>query len=1018
MESCPHFFDHVASSSANIDHHHCLNNCGGKAASGCWCDGTCAEYGDCCDDMLVNCPEYKAKLSHPSQTTCKGVCGSHTASCWCDGGCLQTGDCCEDFEEICLESRTAALKSCDKFCGKQHPSGCYCDGSCISDGDCCPDYSLVCNSAEVKSDAYTYEEPTFNDAQSELSYNRLFFKASGLTMYSFHYKHFCDICTEEYSQEKIITYTESQGIVSIVELSGEELGVDQYSDYRLIEPGLFNFIQAAINEEVPEMTVGYDTSYGFPVLIEIDWGGKEYDRFYITGFEELSGHLQGCTDDLRQCPDGSAKLRDPENKCSFKKCSAIPVLGGDMIDPNEPLHLCESRTSTTGKCFGTTSRILSGTPAEVCSAFFNENIGLWTKTAIEHFTSCVESESLCDKTIEDCMRQGELKDQRKEIEEARQVWDSLKLRVYSFLYQKTCTTCPEEYQSPKVITVNVQMGITGMMDAQTGKAVPAREWKYYLSLGDVFLLLERAIRENANLKVEYDEESGLISYFNIDWGTSRSANASEWRESSAKVSKFTNLGQNVLDCSREKKMCPDGTYVKRDPTKNCDFDVCTLGTEGSVDEAYDWCNPRQERDSWCWVEGPTKSPSNNPTDACFDYYVKKISLWLPEHKKAFKQCSQSRSLCSETIEDCMEEYEFIQFELISQRNKWNAHGLLYYQFNFIQDCTGCQERYMTEKLITVEKDVGIRDLIDFRTRQGVPPEEWRYFRSVEAMFDLVQEALDEPASKISVTYDPTYGFPVSLYIDWLPSSSKDTDTSRIDIYGFEDLGQPELACGADKKRCPDGSLVERDPRNNCNFLSCPVGQGIFVQATSICKHRVAEAGWCWMQGTEKVPGKSDPAERCIRYFTEAFNQMNAEEVGLFRQCTSTHKLCDQSIEACMYRLGDFMKSVQERKSKWIARQITRYQYHYDQTCPACTDADMSTKLVTVDEAAGGVTSVFDIDKKMGVPVYQWADYKTIPELFDLVETAISAVPTITKAYIYGQKGSRFMHKNMFPHDHW
>ena len=34
----------------------CVGHCGDKAFSGCGCDETCQEFGDCCDDFCDACP--------------------------------------------------------------------------------------------------------------------------------------------------------------------------------------------------------------------------------------------------------------------------------------------------------------------------------------------------------------------------------------------------------------------------------------------------------------------------------------------------------------------------------------------------------------------------------------------------------------------------------------------------------------------------------------------------------------------------------------------------------------------------------------------------------------------------------------------------------------------------------------------------------------------------------------------------------------------------------------------------
>ena len=86
---------------------------------------------------------------------------------------------------------------------------------------------------------------------------------------------------------------------------------------------------------MPVLSVDYDDTHGFPILVEVEWGKGEFDSIYLSNFQEKSGHLEGtvarcarnqlpvrlkcyaratgCTDELRQCPDSFAVQRDPSN---------------------------------------------------------------------------------------------------------------------------------------------------------------------------------------------------------------------------------------------------------------------------------------------------------------------------------------------------------------------------------------------------------------------------------------------------------------------------------------------------------------------------------------------------------------------------------------------------------------------------------------------------------------------------------------------------------------------------------
>ena len=87
----------------------CKGICGKKAPAGCWCDESCAKYGDCCKDKVQQC---SAPTPTPTpKASCTGVCGKKSADgCWCDEGCAKYGDCCPDKATTC-----AATSECPKL---------------------------------------------------------------------------------------------------------------------------------------------------------------------------------------------------------------------------------------------------------------------------------------------------------------------------------------------------------------------------------------------------------------------------------------------------------------------------------------------------------------------------------------------------------------------------------------------------------------------------------------------------------------------------------------------------------------------------------------------------------------------------------------------------------------------------------------------------------------------------------------------------------------------------------------
>ena len=75
--------------------------------------------------------------------SCKDYCGGAAPSgCKCDYTCHDSGNCCDDFKEQCPAE--FALDSCEGHCGGVAPSGCQCDATCQGSGDCCHDFKTEC----------------------------------------------------------------------------------------------------------------------------------------------------------------------------------------------------------------------------------------------------------------------------------------------------------------------------------------------------------------------------------------------------------------------------------------------------------------------------------------------------------------------------------------------------------------------------------------------------------------------------------------------------------------------------------------------------------------------------------------------------------------------------------------------------------------------------------------------------------------------------------------------------------
>lgn len=113
-------------------------------------------------------------------------------------------------------------------------------------------------------------------------------------------------------------------------------------------------------------------------------------------------------------------------------------------------------------------------------------------------------------------------------------------------------------------------------------------------------------------------------------------------------------------------------------------------------------------------------------------------------------------------------------DLVAARARWNLHGASAYTMRGSAQCfciLGGRE---------VEIDVAGGRVTRVRlaeTGAEVPSELRASYRSVEELFDLVDEAIRNDAHRLEVTYDAQRGFPTQLWIDW-------SDRIADEEYGF------------------------------------------------------------------------------------------------------------------------------------------------------------------------------------------------------------------------------------------
>ncbi len=103
----------------------------------------------------------------------------------------------------------------------------------------------------------------------------------------------------------------------------------------------------------------------------------------------------------------------------------------------------------------------------------------------------------------------------------------------------------------------------------------------------------------------------------------------------------------------------------------------------------------------------------------------------------------------------------VQNELATNRQQWEAVGLIDYRFTFERSCF-CPPEFSPRVTITV-KNRAVESVRDAESGEVLPDPPYSY--TVDDLFDIIQEAIDEAAVEVRAEYNAELGYPVDVYID-------------------------------------------------------------------------------------------------------------------------------------------------------------------------------------------------------------------------------------------------------------
>jgi hypothetical protein len=112
------------------------------------------------------------------------------------------------------------------------------------------------------------------------------------------------------------------------------------------------------------------------------------------------------------------------------------------------------------------------------------------------------------------------------------------------------------------------------------------------------------------------------------------------------------------------------------------------------------------------------------------------------------------------------------------RQAWQALDTDSYTFTYVRSCE-CLPEMAGPFDVTVRR--GVVTEVSYEGSPVDPAS--RPFYTIEALFDLIQEASEQNADRINVAYHPVLGYPTEIYIDYERNAADEEDI--ITVTAFE-----------------------------------------------------------------------------------------------------------------------------------------------------------------------------------------------------------------------------------------
>jgi hypothetical protein len=113
----------------------------------------------------------------------------------------------------------------------------------------------------------------------------------------------------------------------------------------------------------------------------------------------------------------------------------------------------------------------------------------------------------------------------------------------------------------------------------------------------------------------------------------------------------------------------------------------------------------------------------------------------------------------------------------SPQSQWKARGIANYDFTVQRVCF-CPPDFTHWVRVEVRAGRAV-SVLHADTGFSVNAQLFEFFNTIDKLFIIIEQAQLKPADGLDVSFDPTYGFPTRMVIDYIKQAADDEVTYRV-----------------------------------------------------------------------------------------------------------------------------------------------------------------------------------------------------------------------------------------------